>query len=815
MADHDLIHQVLEVTRRFHTRRPWERFTNFDCLGLHLPDDPNLVIGSVMGDAGEQYGLMLFRGPEAVEAFADLTSDEGPGDDTHEAMDMVSFSMVPFAALEPETQAMYRGAGLHPRHNELAPEFLVKAAYRQPRLPEGPELKLLLAATNAVLMADDKGLLQPAKLDDPGGVCVITVGGDLMRPTISVSRQTLGRRSGVSGPYVFAASGLDLSGLGLLNATWLVGTPLLPAGVEGDDRSMLLLLVVDAASGMVLQAKPFFGTELQEAVAALEEAFRGLLSGAPLGVPRHLVFSSRRLHDAVAPPLRKKGARCEYQPVIPALQAVADDLLGFMDRRAAQRDKRSARKAEAKAPAPDDLAAWKEIDRRLATRFTDYLDDDDRLWSSRAARRYFGDEDLEHYLKAYHNQGVAAAYATWWVLHYRPTRRSKTQAEKMLAKRLPKAEAMLLQAQMEAHPSLYRVAARDPRAGTVDLEDVLLSGTVTVHDQLLSENIDDGTFLTARVYPAGQFHFLAVAGPPFNAGTGSAAVAFLADCGLQFTSEELKNAAHVFGWLWSWIDERRKDLEHMRLQNTDGDEFLLHTASFSVADPAAVRGALLQRRDIEHDEENDEFVWLKTAGRGAEMLDGPVILGRIELAANIMILETNSAPRFAKAHKWLTKLPGVTLQDVTTRSVEDLRRETAENQGAPEAEDITPEMAESLQAMLNKQYMAWLDQPIPAFKGKTPRQMCRTPEGRQRVAIQIRSIPDPAGPVPMQVPRHAMLQALGLETNAAPADPAAEATMPLFDTLSEPESAFDTKVGRNDPCPCGSGKKYKRCCGRE
>jgi preprotein translocase subunit SecA len=24
----------------------------------------------------------------------------------------------------------------------------------------------------------------------------------------------------------------------------------------------------------------------------------------------------------------------------------------------------------------------------------------------------------------------------------------------------------------------------------------------------------------------------------------------------------------------------------------------------------------------------------------------------------------------------------------------------------------------------------------------------------------------------------------------------------------------DRKVGRNDPCPCGSGKKYKKCCGR-
>ena len=21
-------------------------------------------------------------------------------------------------------------------------------------------------------------------------------------------------------------------------------------------------------------------------------------------------------------------------------------------------------------------------------------------------------------------------------------------------------------------------------------------------------------------------------------------------------------------------------------------------------------------------------------------------------------------------------------------------------------------------------------------------------------------------------------------------------------------------LGRNDPCPCGSGKKYKKCCGR-
>ena len=28
--------------------------------------------------------------------------------------------------------------------------------------------------------------------------------------------------------------------------------------------------------------------------------------------------------------------------------------------------------------------------------------------------------------------------------------------------------------------------------------------------------------------------------------------------------------------------------------------------------------------------------------------------------------------------------------------------------------------------------------------------------------------------------------------------------------LSQPVQTV--KVGRNDPCPCGSGKKYKKCC---
>lgn len=40
---------------------------------------------------------------------------------------------------------------------------------------------------------------------------------------------------------------------------------------------------------------------------------------------------------------------------------------------------------------------------------------------------------------------------------------------------------------------------------------------------------------------------------------------------------------------------------------------------------------------------------------------------------------------------------------------------------------------------------------------------------------------------------------------------------PLQKPVLKPDknvSEKELKIGRNDPCPCGSGKKYKKCCGQ-
>ena len=50
-------------------------------------------------------------------------------------------------------------------------------------------------------------------------------------------------------------------------------------------------------------------------------------------------------------------------------------------------------------------------------------------------------------------------------------------------------------------------------------------------------------------------------------------------------------------------------------------------------------------------------------------------------------------------------------------------------------------------------------------------------------------------------------------TRAMKPDLTVENTHPSRETRRAPAVSGE-KIGRNDPCPCGSGKKYKKCCGQ-
>src|SRR5262249_40625771 len=58
-------------------------------------------------------------------------------------------------------------------------------------------------------------------------------------------------------------------------------------------------------------------------------------------------------------------------------------------------------------------------------------------------------------------------------------------------------------------------------------------------------------------------------------------------------------------------------------------------------------------------------------------------------------------------------------------------------------------------------------------------------------------------PMPSQTPSDSFDPMRARAGRAAP-NPEAAKSVPV---------TIPAKVGRNDPCPCGSGKKYKKCCG--
>jgi len=306
------------------------------------------------------------------------------------------------------------------------------------------------------------------------------------------------------------------------------------------------------------------------------------------------------------------------------------------------------------------------------------------------------------------------------------------------------------------------------------------------------------------------------------------AVTFLQANGMEFTLEGLRRDAHKFGWLWGWIEDWEANWKPPRLCNTDGDPLFWHTASFGLADPAATRQALLQRPDIHYDDVEEKFIWTRETGKGAKMLGGPVTMGHMEFVGDELVLTVNSARRFAEARAWLETLPGVTFRDVKTRQLDEAEKDRPmdERMPGPAPVKMTPELTQAVQDLLDKQYMSWIDRPLPVLGGRTPRQACETEAGRQQVEMLIRTMPEPSGPAPIRVPREAIRRALGLagEPSSPPSDPATvppSGPSPSVDSPAEVPSsqrpaapARTPHVPRNAPCPCGSGRKYKKCCGQ-
>jgi preprotein translocase subunit SecA len=88
----------------------------------------------------------------------------------------------------------------------------------------------------------------------------------------------------------------------------------------------------------------------------------------------------------------------------------------------------------------------------------------------------------------------------------------------------------------------------------------------------------------------------------------------------------------------------------------------------------------------------------------------------------------------------------------------------------------------------------------------------------QLMRVEVMSEPPPVEPLPPMQAHHVNPLTGEDELSLAPAQIAAQAAMAASSSNPAARNTNDPaswgKVGRNEPCPCGSGKKYKHCHGR-
>jgi preprotein translocase subunit SecA len=93
-------------------------------------------------------------------------------------------------------------------------------------------------------------------------------------------------------------------------------------------------------------------------------------------------------------------------------------------------------------------------------------------------------------------------------------------------------------------------------------------------------------------------------------------------------------------------------------------------------------------------------------------------------------------------------------------------------------------------------------------------------DGMERAAVNLFFRAELAPPPPVAAPAISKMETQKREVSAydaaeaGPMEGGGGAPPPgAPEAGRRPVQREEPKVGRNDPCPCGSGKKYKRCCG--
>lgn len=345
-----------------------------------------------------------------------------------------------------------------------------------------------------------------------------------------------------------------------------------------------------------------------------------------------------------------------------------------------------------------------------------------------------------------------ARFLDWFVHDYRLPSRGSRIIELFMREARPflgPVEKQLLRDWNRSCISLFQVVARVPGRGTV-LEDLLRGGIYPVRDASLSRMAMKWSLMVGRLLKVGDSF------------EPSGAAVLLPPLFKQELTRRLKRRLQGFrrryrGASWedflkekghtisSLVGELHRQWSRPRLVTSDGDDLVCCRAIYKVKDDASVRARLdrlpyLYRVGPEG-KRGGHYAWIASGpaapGPAATGLPGIIegsrlLVGTISHTPGRLVLECYSRQRLEAGKEMLYRALGSLLQ-YQADVIEDIHQKV--NESLPGVGgNLPPEMVARLAGrVLEQYYRTWADEPMPALKGRTPRQACRSRRGRAQV----------------------------------------------------------------------------------
>ncbi len=318
-------------------------------------------------------------------------------------------------------------------------------------------------------------------------------------------------------------------------------------------------------------------------------------------------------------------------------------------------------------------------------------------------------------------------------------------------RRLSPAERAWLEAQRQAWLSAWEVTAVEP-GETMTLRDLLSNETRTVEESRASQSLVARDVILARVVDHEDVSLLCATHPRGLPPGEAAEVVQRARKWLRRRQavpvERLRDGRFGRYLIQRWedavaeLDARRRIPR--QLQNTDGDPILFTVDHFAIAPGAraAVEERLAALPDVEPQQPGEnppEYVFTRPGNPMHQSWENTLI-GRAWISGETLHVETNSRERADSLRERLEAACGDHIGHRAREHTDPLSSAVPHPQPGAKPEPPTPEQAQLLLEFKRHHYAGWLDSPLPALDGQTPREAARTKPGRAAVDVLLKEM---------------------------------------------------------------------------